>query len=706
MATKIKPYQNLPPLVIPEEQPVSEDGPQPQDLDLSRSMYQYINVTSPPETSEGNELRTRCLVILETMLKSWVRRMAVEHGIPAEDADSCGGRIFVSGSFRLGVCGPGSDIDVICVVPSFCGGEPPGLFFTSFYNEVIAKEGITKVVKIPDAAVPMIGLVLYGVEIDLLISVMGSADATLDHEQLLDDQILQGIDEKSTKALNGPRVTELLYRLTEHNYEHYRLCLRCLRFWSKQRGIYSNKLGYLGGVNFAILAAKVVQWYPYGSAFTLMHNVFAMMIQWKWPTEIRLTKEYDPGIGNHKQWDPAKDRRNQQDLMPVITPAYPIMNSTYSVNKSSFNVMQSEFKRAYELCETIAEKIHQRTKSGESISNCSNEWTKLFEPVSFFARSKYYLRLDIVAQNSEDFTSWEGFALSRVRHLLLKLERLPLAEVRVFPKDFPREINEEQNEGSSSSSSSSSGGGGGGGGSSSSSSSVSGASVSEQTTEDELCGKFIFIGLTPDHSRLRGTLVLNPIIQKFQKENLSTFRDRKQGMDMKITICKWKDLPEIVFGERGREFFRAEHQIFKKEQKHLKELAEQERKDKEEEWAKQVQKYQLELNQGDSNREEVIESTGERATLQSAKDEESAAAAAAAAAAEKAMLELNDQYGVGDTLTTSTTTSNNNDDLKTTITGNDVNALQRPVQQQKMKRKKKMLQKKKKKRKVELDFFD
>ena len=110
------------------------------------------------------------------------------------------------------------------------------------------------------------------------------------------------------------------------------------------------------------------------------------------------------------------------------------MNSTYSVNKSSFAVMQKEFKRAAELCRTIAENIKKKKESGESLQNCSLEWGQLFEPVPFFARFKFYLRLDIVAQTEEDLLKWKGFAESRVRHLLLRLEKLPLAEIRVFPR--------------------------------------------------------------------------------------------------------------------------------------------------------------------------------------------------------------------------------------------------------------------------------
>jgi poly(A) polymerase len=71
------------------------------------------------------------------------------------------------GSYRLGVHGPGSDIDTLCVVPKHVQRED---FFTIFEEMLRAREEVTDVAGVPEAYVPLIGAKFMGISIDFLFA--------------------------------------------------------------------------------------------------------------------------------------------------------------------------------------------------------------------------------------------------------------------------------------------------------------------------------------------------------------------------------------------------------------------------------------------------------------------------------------------------------------------------------------------------------
>lgn len=64
-------------------------------------------------------------------------------------------------------------------------------------------------------------------------------------------------------------------------------------------GIYANKLGLLGGINFAILVAKTCQWFPTASAAKVVRMFFHILSEWKWPRPVLLTRiDYANSMGH------------------------------------------------------------------------------------------------------------------------------------------------------------------------------------------------------------------------------------------------------------------------------------------------------------------------------------------------------------------------------------------------------------------------
>lgn len=76
------------------------------------------------------------------LVKQFVRAASLTRGLSEAAANAAGGKIFTFGSYRLGVHGPGSDIDTLCVVPKHVSRDD---FFDVFEPMLRELEGATEV---------------------------------------------------------------------------------------------------------------------------------------------------------------------------------------------------------------------------------------------------------------------------------------------------------------------------------------------------------------------------------------------------------------------------------------------------------------------------------------------------------------------------------------------------------------------------------
>nr|XP_019013940.1 poly(A) polymerase [Kwoniella pini CBS 10737]OCF52721.1 poly(A) polymerase [Kwoniella pini CBS 10737] len=320
-------------------------------------------------------------------------------------ATEAGGRIYTSGSYRLGVHGPGSDIDTICVCPRHIYKEH---FFGEFQDMLRAWPAVTEISAVPSAFVPVMKTVISGVEVDLLFARVNLAEAgdKLDIEK---DEILRGVDDASQRSLNGPRVTDMILNLVP-DVATFRTALRTIRLWAKRRGIYSNVLGFPGGVAWALLTARICQLYPTAAPATIVGKFFPIYYQWGWPQPVILKKiETGPSNMQHSVWNPKLDRRDMAHRMPVITPAYPSMCSTHNITASTMSIIKKEMLRAMQITDEI-------------IKNPGSTWISLFERADFFSMYKTYVHVVASASTSEGIKDWSGMVESRIRTLVQDLE--------------------------------------------------------------------------------------------------------------------------------------------------------------------------------------------------------------------------------------------------------------------------------------------
>ncbi|KAH9665673.1 nuclear poly(A) polymerase 4 [Citrus sinensis] len=355
---------------------------------------------------------------LEKIAKDWVKQLTRLRGYSDQMVEDANALIFTFGSYRLGVHGPGADIDALCVGPSYVSREED--FFFILHNILAEMEEVTELQPVLDAHVPVMKFKFDGLSIDLLYASISRLVVREDLD-ISDMSVLYDVDEPAGRSLNGCRVADQILKLVP-NVEHFCTTLRCLKFWAKRRGVYSNVTGFLGGVNWALLVARVCQLYPNAVPSMLVSRFFRVYTMWRWPNPVMLCTIEEAELG-FSVWDPRKNRRDKTHHMPIITPAYPCMNSSYNVSTSTLRVMVDQFQYGNTICEEV-----ELNKA---------QWSALFEPYLFFESYRNYLQVDIVAANADDLLAWKGWVESRLRQLTLMIERDTYGKLQCHP--YPHE---------------------------------------------------------------------------------------------------------------------------------------------------------------------------------------------------------------------------------------------------------------------------
>ncbi|KAJ5091210.1 Poly(A) polymerase Pap [Penicillium alfredii] len=410
--------------------PISTVLPTQDEVAANDDLIAELKVQNNFELPTETERRVQSLQLLQRVALEFVRVVSRKKGLTPAAVEAAGGKIFTYGSYRLGVYGPGSDIDTLIVGPKhvliddFFSDLPPIL-------QKLAPEGaIEKMTPVPDAFVPLIKLELSGISIDLIFArlIVHSVPMNLD---LKNNDYLRGLDDKEVRSLNGTRVTDEILELVPQQ-KTFRLALRAIKLWAQRRAIYSNIVGFPGGVAWAMLVARVCQLYPQATGSVIVGKFFRIMNKWAWPQPV-LLKHIEDGPLQMKVWNPKIYHGDRFHLMPIITPAYPSMCATHNVSMSTKAVVLRELQRGGD----IVDKIFMKQLS----------WNDLFARHTFFTHDyKYYLSITASSKTKEAEAVWSGLVESKLRHLVGALDRKAIIGVaHPFPRGFER-IHEVSND--------------------------------------------------------------------------------------------------------------------------------------------------------------------------------------------------------------------------------------------------------------------
>ncbi|KYQ91138.1 poly(A) polymerase [Tieghemostelium lacteum] len=403
-------------------EPISLSFPTSVDLKFSQDLENTLKSFGLFESQEESKKREEVLGKLNQIVLDWAKKVSLKRGFTEQMAAEVVAKIFTFGSYRLGVHGNGSDIDTLCVGPKHIMRSD---FFDDLSEILRVHPEISEFTAVKDAYVPVMKMVFLGIPIDLLFARLSLASIPEDLNDLIDESYLKNLDDKSILSLNGCRVADQILKLVP-NIPNFRMALRCIKLWAKRRAIYSNVLGLLGGISYALLTARICQLYPNAAPSTLIHRFFKVYEGWKWPAPVLLNHIQEGGIFAAKVWNQKKDKGH---LMPIITPAYPCMNSTYNVSRSTLYLLKNEFIRGAE----VTRKIEKNEAN----------WSLLFEKSDFFTRFRFYLQIDAISANDEEHIKWEGWIESKLRFLILNLEQTPnMKNAFPYPKCFENKVSQ------------------------------------------------------------------------------------------------------------------------------------------------------------------------------------------------------------------------------------------------------------------------
>ncbi|PYH69641.1 polynucleotide adenylyltransferase [Aspergillus vadensis CBS 113365] len=403
--------------------PISTVLPTPDELAANDDLITELKVQNNFESPAETERRKQVLQLIQRVTVEFVKTVSRKKGLSQAAVEAAGGKIFTYGSYRLGVYGPGSDIDTLVVGPKHVIIDDFFSDFPPILEKMAAPGAIEKMTPVPDAYVPIIKLELSGISIDLIFArlIIPSIPMNLD---LKNNDYLRGLDEREVRSLNGTRVTDEILELVPQQ-KTFRLALRAIKLWAQRRAIYSNIVGFPGGVAWAMLVARVCQLYPQATGSVIVGKFFRIMNKWAWPQPV-LLKPIEDGPLQMKVWNPKIYHGDRFHLMPIITPAYPSMCATHNVSMSTKAVILRELQRGGDIVDKIFLK--------------QLRWEDLFARHTFFTKDyKYYLSITASSRTKEAESVWSGLVESKIRHLVGALDRkATIAIAHPFPKGFER----------------------------------------------------------------------------------------------------------------------------------------------------------------------------------------------------------------------------------------------------------------------------
>ncbi|KAI0558932.1 nuclear poly(A) polymerase 1 [Gracilaria domingensis] len=393
-------------------------------------------------TNEERARRTFVVSSLDSVAQRWVRNVAHLFHIQLPERVEQLSRVFSFGSHALGVDGPGSDVDIVVITPIFvsrkqhffgpqnranCRAKGEEYSGTCMLDLLYRTGQAEQIVDLRDAYAPVIRFLFHGVNVDMQCAPLAVSYIPFPLD-VLDNSLLKDVDPGTSRSASGVRSDQAMIRGVP-NYDTFCSVLRMVKLWAKRRCIYSSLHGYLGGISWAILTARICQTYEGYSEIRLLALFFKTYAAWEWAPfplwrPVRMTFEkYDGMWRNWDNWMPPSTY--YQNPMQIICPVVPFTNTSYNVCRTTHNAIMKEIRRACRIMEEV-------TRASLSIDA---GLLRLVEMYPFDHCFPLYLVIEVKAKDPTNYREWQNFVESRIRRLTYELEQTcGLEDIRPFPE--------------------------------------------------------------------------------------------------------------------------------------------------------------------------------------------------------------------------------------------------------------------------------
>lgn len=213
--------------------PISRELPTPDDVKQNEALITELKSQNNFESAEATEHRKNILTRLQSITEEFVKEVGKRKGLAASVINGSGGKVSPYGSYRLGVFGPGSDIDTLIVAPKHVTRDDFFQYFPDILERMSNKGDIEENTPVPDAHVPIMKLEYAGISIDLIFVTLQLSTVPINID-LKDNSLLRGLDEVDLRSINGVRVTDEILALVPQ-VKSFRQALRAIKLWAQRK---------------------------------------------------------------------------------------------------------------------------------------------------------------------------------------------------------------------------------------------------------------------------------------------------------------------------------------------------------------------------------------------------------------------------------------------------------------------------------------